>query len=324
MVSNAGNESEVGTMSGPPATPEPEQHTRRERAAAAFRNAGPGRLVLYLGLVALVGFYLAPLESAIMTAFKTNSAFNETLPFAPPGADGFTLEPWRIAIRKLTHGITNSLLLAIPATLLSATLGSLAAYGVTNVEWKYQMPIIALFIAGIFIPYQAVLVPLSRLFAIVDTQTLLSPLWGLPLMHAHYANIINLIVAHTAYGIPITFLLFRSYYRNFSDEMLEAARLDGASVFSIYRNIVLPLSKPMFAVTLIYQFTQVWNDLLFALVILPGGAGAGEPVTVALTNLSGGIIQSFGLQMAGAFVAAIPTLIVYIAFGEQFAKGVAS
>ncbi|WP_266076347.1 carbohydrate ABC transporter permease [Haladaptatus caseinilyticus] len=283
-----------------------------------------GRVALYCVLFALVAFYLAPLESAIMTAFKTSSAFNETLPFAPPGLDGFTLDAWRVATTKLSHGILNSLLLAIPATILSATLGSLAAYGVTNVEWKYQMPIIALFVAGIFIPYQAVLVPLSRLFAIVDTQSLLAPLWGLPLMRAHYANIINLIIAHTAYGIPITFLLFRSYYRNLSEEMLEAARLDGASVFSIYRNIVLPLSKPMFAVTLIYQFTQVWNDLLFALVILPGGAGAGEPVTVALTNLSGGIIQSFGLQMAGAFVAAVPTLIVYIAFGEQFAKGVAN
>ncbi|GAA0251904.1 carbohydrate ABC transporter permease [Haladaptatus pallidirubidus] len=317
-------------MSSPPATPEPEQRTRRERATTAFRNAGPRRLVLYATLLAIVAFYLAPLEAAIMTAIKTNSAFNTTLPFAPPielfppSLEGFTLEAWRVAINKLSHGILNSLMLAVPATILSATLGSFAAYGVTNVEWKYQMPIIALFIAGIFIPYQAVLVPLSRLFAIVDTQSLLAPLWGLPLMHAHYSNIINLIIAHTAYGIPITFLLFRSYYRNLSEEMLEAARLDGASVFSIYRNIVLPLSKPMFAVTLIYQFTQVWNDLLFALVILPGGAGAGEPVTVALTNLSGGIIQSFGLQMAGAFVAAIPTLIVYIAFGEQFAKGVAS
>jgi glucose/mannose transport system permease protein len=304
--------------------PGPDSRSTAARLMATITDTGWRRLLLYLALLALVVFYLAPLWSAVMTAIKTNTAFNETLPFVPPTPNQFTLESWRVAINQLSHGVINSLLLAIPATVLSATLGSFAAYGVTNVEWRYQMPIIALFVAGIFIPYQAVLVPLSRLFAILDTQSLLSPLWGLPLMHEHYASIVNLIIAHTAYGIPITFLLFRSYYRNISGEMLEAARLDGASVFSIYRNIVLPLSKPMFAVTLIYQFTQVWNDLLFALVILPGGAGAGEPVTVALTNLSGGIIQSFGLQMAGAFVAAIPTLIVYILFGDQFAKGVAS
>ena len=312
-------------MSGPPAAPEPDagDRTRRERVTETLRATSNGRIALYAVLVALVGFYLAPLEAGILTAFKTASSFNRTIPFVPPGPSGFTVQPWITAFEGLVHGIINSLMLAIPATILSALFGSLAAFGLTNVDWKYQMPIVVLFIAGIFIPYQAVLVPLSRLFAIVDTQSLLSPLWGLPLMREHYAVIVNLIVTHVAYGIPMTFLLFRSYYRNFSDEMLEAARLDGANLFSIYRNIVLPLSTPMFAVTLIYQFTQIWNDLLFALVILPGGAGAAEPVTVALTNLSGGIIQSYSLQMAGAFVAAIPTLIVYVMFGEQFAKGVA-
>jgi len=310
-------------MSSPPATPTPESHTRRERLERAVRNADRRRVALYAVLAALIGFYLAPLEAGLMTAFKTTDAFNRTVPFLPP-VEGFTLEPWRIAFQELWDGLINSLLLAVPATVLSAGLGSIAAYGLTTIDWKYQMPIVALFVAGIFIPYQAVLVPLSRLFAIVDTQSLLSALWGLPLMEEHYAAIVNLIVAHVAYGIPITFLLFRAYYQSFSAEMVEAAKLDGASVFSIYRNIVLPLSKPMFAVTLIYQFTQIWNDLLFALVILPSGGGAAAPVTVALNGLSGGIVQSFNTQMAGAFVAALPTLIVYVLFGEQFAKGVAS
>ncbi|WP_134672511.1 carbohydrate ABC transporter permease [Halorussus marinus] len=311
-------------MSSPPAGPTPESNTRRERLARAARNADRTRIALYAVLGALVGFYLAPLEAGLMTAFKTTDAFNRSVPFLPPIAEGFTLEPWRVAFRELWNGLINSLLLAVPATVLSAGLGSIAAYGLTTIDWKYQMPIVALFVAGIFIPYQAVLVPLSRLFAIVDTQSLLSVLWGLPLMEEHYASILNLIVTHVAYGIPITFLLFRAYYQSFSNEMIEAAKLDGASVFSIYRNIVLPLSKPMFAVTLIYQFTQIWNDLLFALVILPSGGGAAAPVTVALNALSGGIVQSFNTQMAGAFVAALPTLIVYVLFGEQFAKGVAS
>ncbi|WP_276300936.1 carbohydrate ABC transporter permease [Halorussus lipolyticus] len=310
-------------MSSPPASPNPDDHTRRERIEQTLRDADRTRVALYAILLGLVGFYLAPLEAGLMTAFKTTDAFNRTVPFFPPVSGGFTFEPWEIAFDAMSNALINSLLLAVPATILSATLGSIAAYGLTTIDWKYQMPLVALFVAGIFIPYQAVLVPLSRLYAIVDTQELLSFLWGLPLMHEHYASIINLIVTHTAYGIPITFLLFRSYYQSLSGEMIEAARLDGASVTSIYRNIVLPLSKPMFAVTLIYQFTQVWNDLLFALVILPSGGGAAAPVTIALNSLTGGIVESFNTQMAGAFVAALPTLLVYVLFGEQFAKGVA-
>ncbi|WP_135854615.1 carbohydrate ABC transporter permease [Halorussus salinus] len=310
-------------MSGAPASPNPDDHTRRERIERRVRDTDGRRAALYALLLGLVAFYLAPLEAGLMTAFKTTDAFNRTVPFLPPFGGGFTVEPWEIAFDAMSNALVNSLLLAVPATVLSATLGSIAAYGLTTIDWKYQTALVALFIAGIFIPYQAVLVPLSRLYAIVNTQELLSFLWGLPLMHEHYASIINLIVTHTAYGIPITFLLFRGYYQSLSHEMIEAARLDGASVYSIYRNIVLPLSKPMFAVTLIYQFTQVWNDLLFALVILPSGGGAAAPVTIALNSLTGGIVESFNTQMAGAFVAALPTLLVYVLFGEQFAKGVA-
>ena len=324
-------------MSSAPAAPTPEEDDdgpegefeapdRRERIARAASNAGRWRIALYAVLGLLVLFYLAPLWAGIMTAFKTDAAFNRSIPFFPPlSSEAFTLGHWRAALAGLRNGLINSALLAVPATVLSATLGSFAAYGVMNMPRRRQIPITLLFVAGIFIPYQAVLVPLFRLYSIVNTQQVLADLgvWTLPFMHEHYASIINLIITHTAYGIPITFLLFRGYYQSLSEEMLEAARLDGATVFSIYRRIVLPLSVPMFAVTLIYQFTQIWNDLLFALVIIPSGSGPAAVVTMQLNNLSGGIIQSFGVQMAGAFVAALPTLLVYIAFGDRFAKGVA-
>jgi glucose/mannose transport system permease protein len=289
-----------------------------------LQEAGGSRIALYATLVALVAFYLSPLEAGLMTAFKSSEAFATSVPFVPPGPSGFSVEPWAVAFDVMRGALINSVLLAVPAAIISALLGSLAAYGMTNLDWRGEIPIVLLFVAGIFIPYQAVLIPLSRLYAIVDTQELLSFLWGLPLMHEHYSSLINLIVTHAAYGVPITTLLFRGYYKAFSDEMLEAASLDGAGAFTTYRRIVLPLSGPMFAVTLIYQFTQVWNDLLFALIIIPSGSGPAAVATIALNELTGGIIQSFNTQMAGAFVAALPTLIVYILFGEQFAKGVAS
>jgi len=284
---------------------------RFDRWRATLRETSNRRIALYAVLCALFGFFLLPIETGLMTALKTNEAFRETLPYIPPGPGGFTIEPAMAAAAELAPKMLNSVLLVVPATILSALGGSLAAYGMTTLDWKNQLAIVVLFVAGIFIPYQAVLVPLSRFWAIVNIQ-----------QYGPYFELVELIVTHTAYGLPITTILFRSYYQNFSDEMIEAARLDGASALSIYRNIILPLSVPMFAVTMIYQFTQIWNDLLFALVLV--NQPAAKVVTQGLANLSGGIVQTFNAQMAGALIAAFPTLLVYIAFGEKFAKGVAS
>jgi glucose/mannose transport system permease protein len=279
------------------------------------------RIGLYAALVGLVGFYLIPLEAGLVTAFKTTEAYGSTQPYLP-AFGGFTLSKWTTAFDTLSRGLFNSVIMAVPATVLSALFGSMAAYGLTNVDWRGQVGVYVLFIAGIFVPYQAVLVPLKRFWSQwVPLRVWLEPLWLLPGLNSDYAGLLALMITHVAYGIPICTLLFRSYYKAVSDEMVEAARLDGASIRRIYRRIILPLSIPMFAVALIYQFTQIWNDLLFALIIV--GSGDASVVTQALIGI--GQDQSgtdFPLQMAAAFVTAMPTLLVYIFFGEQFAKGV--
>lgn len=184
-------------------------------------------------------------------------------------------------------------------------------------SWWGQLLVFGLLIAGVFIPYQAVLVPLRQFWSVVDVGSLLA---GVPVLGPR-SDLIELTITHTAYGIPICTVLFRSYYQTIDDDMLEAPRLDGASVTRIYRRIVLPLSIPMFAATLIYQFTQVWNDLLFALVIVQSSEFF--VVTQGLNALQGSLVQEYNIQMAGAFFAALPTLIVYVLFGKQFAEGVA-
>jgi glucose/mannose transport system permease protein len=282
------------------------------------------RVALYGALAAMVAFYLAPLESGLMTAFKTNQAFFSSTPFVPPGPGEFTASPWFEAWARLQGPLTNlngamvnSLLMAVPATVLSALLGSVAAYGLTNIDWRGQTAVLLLFVAGMFVPYQSVLVPLTRFWSIVGLRSLLS---AVPFL-ADRAGLVALSVTHTAYGIPICTVLFRAYYATLDESMLEAARLDGASVAGVYTKIVLPLSAPIFAVTLIYQFTQIWNDLLFALVLV--SQPSNEVMTIALNKLQGSMVSQFNLQMAGAFVAALPTLVVYVLFGEQFAEGVA-
>ena len=265
------------------------------------------RVALYGALLALVAAYLSPLYSGLMTAFKTREAFTRTSPLQPP-IEGFTIEPWTTAGSELAFSMVNSFAMTIPAAVLSALLGSLAAYGLTKVDWRGQAFLLALFLAGVFIPYQAVLVPLRQFWSVV----------GLSQLHER-GELVELTITHIAYGIPICTILFRSYYQTLDDELVEAARLDGASIARIYRKIVLPLSMPMFAVTLIYQFTQIWNEFLFALVLLTNRSN--YVVTLELNALQGSMATNYSVQMAGAFIAALPTILVYVLFGEQFAKG---
>ncbi|WP_081655468.1 carbohydrate ABC transporter permease [Halopiger goleimassiliensis] len=266
------------------------------------------RVALYGTLFALVLAYLSPLYSGLTTAFKTQDAYQETTPLHPPFLEGFTIDPWVTAGSELAFAMVNSFALTIPGAVLSAVLGSFAAYGLTKVDWRGQAFLLALFLAAVFIPYQAVLVPLRQFWSMI----------GLSQLHPR-GELVELIVTHVAYGVPICTILFRSYYRTLDTELIEAARLDGATLARIYRKIVLPLSLPMFAVTLIYQFTQIWNDFLFALVLLTNRSN--YVATLELNALAGSMSTDYSVQMAGAFIAALPTILVYVLFGEQFAKG---
>ncbi|MDG5777696.1 carbohydrate ABC transporter permease [Haloarculaceae archaeon H-GB2-1] len=284
------------------------------------------RVALYGTLVVMLAFFLAPIETGIVTSFKTQTAVAETLPFLPAGGEGFTLSKWNTAIDVLSRGLLNSLAFAVPATLLSGLLGSITAYGLTLVNWRGQVAVLTLFVAGIFIPYQAVLVPLSKFWGVyVQLGKSLGFFWATTGISKDYAALIELTVTHVAYGLPMCTILFRSYYKSMSTEMMEAARLDGATLRKIYQRIVFPLSKPMFAVVFIYQFTQIWNDLLFALILVSSSSSPAAPIVLILSGLGSSMEGTdFALRMAGAFTAAIPTLIVYILFGDKFAKGVAS
>ena len=297
------------------------------RARRTLGEMTAGEASLYGVLTLAAAFYLVPIESGLVTSFKTGTAIIETAPFAPPGGSGFTLEKWQTAIDALLRGMGNSLLYAVPATIISALVGSITAYGLTIPNWKpsYKALVLAIIIAGIFIPYQAVLVPLTQFWSQwVQLGEILSFVWALGIPD-DYVGIVELVITHVAYGIPICTLLFRTYYKTMSDEMMESARLDGASLRRVYRRIVLPLSGPMFAVVLIYQFTQIWNDLLFTLVLVSTESSAAAPVVLILAGLGTSMEgQDFALRMAGAFFAALPTLAVYILFGDEFAEGVAA
>lgn len=161
------------------------------------------------------------------------------------------------------------------------------------------MPLI---IFGMFIPYQSILVPLFRFMQSVQL----------------YGGLPGLILVHVVYGLPITTLLFRSFYDEIPKELMDAGSIDGAGFFGIFRYLILPLSGPPFLVVCIWQFTQIWNEFLFAVTLTRPAA---QPITVALANLAGGQAVSWNLPMAGSVLAAIPTTIIYVFLGRYFVRG---
>jgi glucose/mannose transport system permease protein len=207
------------------------------------------------------------------------------------------------AWQRLVPNLGNSLMLAIPATVISAIIGSINGY--LFAKWKFPGAnvVFAFLVFGMFIPYQSILIPLIQWLQSIH---LYGTIWGL-------------ITVHVIYGLPITSLIFRNYFANLPDELLEAARIDGAGLIRIFTRVMLPLAKPAFVVVGIFQFTNIWNDFLFGVTILPNPQA--QPVTVALNNLSGTYSVDWNVVMAGAVVAALPTALVYIFLGRYFIRG---
>jgi glucose/mannose transport system permease protein len=266
-----------------------------------------GRIFLYLVLVAFAIYYLMPVYVLVVTSLKSFTEVNLYRMWDLPHS--FSLESFRRALfggmgyQGLGPNILNSIIMVIPATLISAALGSVNGYIFARWQFRGANTLFTLALFGMFIPYQSILIPLVQTLRAI----------GL------YGSIPGLILTHVIYGIPITTLIFRNYYATVPKELVEAARMDGAGLLGVYRRIMLPLSMPGFAVVLIWQFTSIWNDFLFAVTVAQDPAV--QPVTVALNNLAGSFIVEWNVQMAGALLAALLTLLVYIFLGRYFMRG---
>lgn len=268
------------------------------------------RVGIYLLLVFFAIIFLVPVYVMISGSMKSFAEVQDlSRLWSPPS--GLNFESFKAAwsgipeqgLRGLNQNLLNSIKLTIPATLISAMLGSMNGYILA--KWKFPGAdiVFPLMLFGMFIPYQSILVPLTQTLAYIGLG---GTLWGL-------------ILVHVVYGLPITTLIFRNYYAEVPSEMLEAARIDGAGIFGVYRWVLFPLSLPGFVVVIIWQFTNIWNEFLFAVTILQKPEL--QPITVALNNLSGSQIKEWNIIMAGSLIAAIPTLIIYIIMGRYFIRG---
>ena len=263
-------------------------------------------LLLFFALV-----YLGPLYVMLTTSFKgieeirngnilalpealNGSAWSKAWSSACTGGDCYGLAPY----------FWNSMRIVLPAVFISTVIGALNGYVLSQWRFTGSNFLFGALLFGCFIPFQVILLPMAKLLA-----------WlGL-------ANTVpGLVLVHVIYGVAFTTLFFRNYYVGIPTELVRAARLDGAGFFAIFRHVFLPLSAPIIVVSIIWQFTQIWNDFLFGVVY--SGPGT-QPITVALNNLvnttMGG--KEYNVDMAAAVIAALPTLVVYLVAGKYFVRG---
>lgn len=260
----------------------------------------PTTILLYGTLILLSICYLLPIYLTLITSLKFPADIS--LPQSwqlPPETNWGSFSE---AFALLKPNIVNSLILTISATFFSTTIGSLNGYVFSKWKFPGSEIVFTLFLFGMFIPYQVILIPLFQ------TLRAMNLYGGLP----------GLILAHVVYGLPITSLIFRNFYAQIPDSLMESATLDGAGFYSIYFRIIFPLSIPGFVVTSLWQFTQIWNEFLWGICLT---RHTSNPITVGLAQLAGGQAVSWNLPMAGSILAALPVLLIYILLGRYFIRG---
>jgi glucose/mannose transport system permease protein len=259
----------------------------------------PTRILLYVLLCLFVLLFLLPFWAGLTTSLKTDKDVIGTMPVEPAWP---TLDPLMSALGIMGRPLLNSLTFTIFATVFSCLIGSINGYALSKIRFRGSDVLFLFLSVGIFIPYQTVLIPL------VLTMSNL----GL------YNTLGALVLTHTAYGIPVCTLLFRNFYGEIPDSLVMAAKTDGAGTLKIYQSVLLPLSASAFVVAGVLQFTSIWNDFLFGLVLL---SGPNQPASVALANLKGTTTATWNTLMAGALWYALPVVIVYFVLGKYLIRG---
>ena len=269
------------------------------------------RFFLYFLLIMMALYYLMPLYIMVITSVKSLTEIKTGNLLSFPQSIQF--ESWSTAWNKACSGVHcvglrpyfwNSVIITIPAVFLSTFIGAINGYVLTKWKFKGSDLFFALMLFGCFIPFQIVLLPMARTLGILGLA----------------GTAPGLILVHVVYGIGFTTLFFRNFYVSISDEIVKAALIDGANFFTIFFRIMLPLSIPIIVVSVIWQFTNIWNDFLFGVSFSQGGS---QPLTVALNNIvnSTTSVKEYNVDMAAAILAGLPTLLVYAIGGKYFIRG---
>ena len=271
----------------------------------------PGRALIYLSVSLIAAAYLVPLAVVVLNSLRSAQEIAQTSMIGWPKQWAWSnyAVAWNdFCVAQTCSGIKpymlNSALVTIPATIVSTLLGAIAGYAVSLWRFPGDRWIYGVVTLGIFLPQQMRLLP-----------------WTIVLRDVGLTNTLaGLVMIHTIQGLSFTTLFCRNYYIAIPPELMRAARIDGAGFFRIFWRIVLPLSPPILIVTVIWQFTHIWNEFLYGVTFTTGQQ---QPVTAALIALSAAIadVPQHGVQSAAVIIAALPTLLVYLFGGRYFVRG---
>jgi glucose/mannose transport system permease protein len=269
------------------------------------------RLAVYAVLGVAAFFFLAPLYVMLVTSFKDADQLRAGNLLSLPTSLNF--ESWQLAWSTACTGVDcrglkpyflNSVAMAVPAVLISTAWGALNGYVLSMWKFKGSDLLFGFILFGVFMPFQVVLLPMSQVLGFLGLSSSIS----------------GLVLVHCLAGMAGTTLFFRNYYTAIPRELVNAARMDGAGFWRIFYRIVIPMSTPILMVTLIWQFTNIWNDFLFGVAF--SGADS-KPITVGLNNMANttSSVKSYNVDMAAAIIAGLPTMLVYVLAGQYFVKG---
>ena len=275
------------------------------------RSFSLGRLFVYSLLLLAALFFLAPLYVMVATSLKDAEQIRSGNLLSLPHSLNF--ESWRLAWSTACTGVDcrglapffwNSVIMAVPAVLISTAWGAVNGYVLSMWKFRGSEVLFGFLLFGVFMPFQVVLLPMSQVLGWLGISS----------------SIVGLVLVHCLAGMAGTTLFFRNYYTAVPRELVNAARIDGAGFWRIFLRIVLPMSTPILMVTLIWQFTNIWNDFLFGVAF--SGADS-KPITVGLNNMANttSSVKAYNVDMAAAIIAGLPTMLVYVLAGQYFVKG---
>nr|WP_315428693.1 carbohydrate ABC transporter permease [uncultured Albidiferax sp.] len=269
------------------------------------------RVLIYGVLLLAAFFFLAPMYVMLATSFKDAEEIRSGNLLSLPHALNF--EAWQLAwstactgtdCRGLQPFFWNSVLIVFPAVIISTLWGAINGYVLSLWKFKGSELLFGFMLFGVFMPFQVVLLPMSQILGWLGISS----------------SVYGLIFVHCLAGLAGTTLFFRNYYASIPKELVNAARIDGAGFWRIFIRIIVPLSTPIVMVTLIWQFTNIWNDFLFGVAF--SGADS-KPITVGLNNMvnTTSSVKNYNVDMAAAVIAGLPTILIYVLAGKFFVKG---
>ena len=269
------------------------------------------KIGVYAVLIIFAAYYLLPLIVVILNSFRELPEIARNGLIAWP--ESFSFDGWVDAWSTYCVGGTcegmkrnfyNSLKMTIPATIISTAIGAVNGYILSKWRFRGSEVLFTCMLLGVFMPGQIALMP-----------------WAFILGKLGLTNsTAGLVLVHTVQGLSFTTLFCRNYYLNIPDDLIKAARIDGAGFWRIFRRIILPLSPPILIVTVIWQFTGIWNEFLYAVVF---SSGREQPITAALIALStnGTNVRNYDVMSAAVLIGALPPLLIYFFGGRYFIRG---